>query len=73
MNSGKCHFKCLGQNTVNETFACDNIEMKNSKEKKILEVIIDENLRIKSDVKIYIKSFSKDLGFVTFDKLLKRF
>ena len=42
---------CLGQNTVNETFAYDNIEMKNSKEKKILGIIIDKKLRFKSYVK----------------------
>ena len=33
LNSGKCHFMCLGQNTVNETFVYDNIEMKNIKRK----------------------------------------
>ena len=31
-NSGKCHFMCLRQNTVNGTFVYDNIEMKNHKE-----------------------------------------
>ena len=51
LNSGKCHFMCLGQNTVNETFVYDNIEMKNSKEEKILGVIIDNKLRFKSHVK----------------------
>ena len=33
---------CLGQNTVNETFVCNNTEMKNVKEEKILGVIIDD-------------------------------
>ena len=70
LNSGKCHFMCLGQDTVNETFVSDNIEMKNNKEEKILGVIIDNKPRFKSQVK---KGFSKDLSFVTFDKLLKRF
>ena len=37
LNSCKCHFMCLGQNTVNETFDYDNTEMKNSKEKIYLE------------------------------------
>ena len=46
LNSGKCHFMCLGQNTGNETFVYDNIEMKNSKEEKILGVIIDNKLRL---------------------------
>ena len=51
LNSGKCHFICLGQNTVNEIFVYDNIEMKNSKEEKILRLIIDNKLRFKSHAK----------------------
>ena len=35
LNSDKCHFMCLGQNTVNVTFVYNNIELKNSKEEKI--------------------------------------
>ena len=50
-NSGKCHFICLGQNTMNETFVYDNIEMKNCEEEKILSVIIDNKLRFKRYVK----------------------
>ena len=50
-NSGKCHFMCLGQDTVNETFVSDNIEMKNNKEEKILGVIIGNKPRFKSHVK----------------------
>ena len=50
LNSSKCHFMCLGQNTVNETFVYNNIETKNSKEEKILGVIIDNKLRFKSHV-----------------------
>ena len=53
---------CLGQNTVNETFVCDNTEMKNSKEEKILRVIIDNKLRFKSHVKIYVKKLLKSSG-----------
>ena len=51
LNSGKCHSMCLGQNTVNGIFVYDNIEMKNSKEEKILGVIIDNKLGFKSHVK----------------------
>ena len=51
LNSGKCHFMCLGQNTVNGIFVYDSIEMKNSKEEKILGVIIDNKLGFKSHVK----------------------
>ena len=31
-DSGKYHFMCLRQNTVNGTFVYDNIEIKNNKE-----------------------------------------
>ena len=52
---------CLGQNTVNETFVYDNIEMKNSKEEKILGVIIDNKLRFKSHVKDLSKKASQKI------------
>ena len=51
LNSGKCCFMCLRQNTINEPFVCYITEMKNSKEEKILEVIIDNKLTFKSQVK----------------------
>ena len=35
LDSGKCRFMCLRQNTVNETFVYHNIEMENGKEEKI--------------------------------------
>ena len=48
--------------------------MKDSKEEKILGVIIDNKLSFKSHIKnLCKKAFSNDLGFVTFDKLLKQF
>ena len=52
---------CLGQNAVNETFVYDNIEMKNSKEEKILRVIIDNKLRFKSRVKNQCKKTSRKI------------
>ena len=45
LNSGKCHFMCLRQNTVNEIFVYDNTEMENSKVEKILGVIINNKLK----------------------------
>ena len=48
LNAGKCHFMCLGNNTENETFLFHNILMENSKEQKILGVIIDNKLNFKS-------------------------
>ena len=62
LNSGKCHFMCLGQNTVNETFVFDNIEMKNSKEEKILGVIIDNKLRFKVMQNTNVKKLLKRSG-----------
>ena len=40
LNAETCHFMCLGNNTVNETFLCHNIFIENSKEQKILGVTI---------------------------------
>ena len=61
LNSGKCHFMYVGQNTVNATFVYYNIEMKNSKEEKILGVIIDNKFkRLKK--KIYVKKLLKGFG-----------
>ena len=37
-NAGKCHFMCLGKDTLNETFIFKNLVMKNSKEQKKLRV-----------------------------------
>ena len=54
-NWGKCHFMCLGQNTVNEAVVYDNTDMKNSKEKKIQEVIIYNVRRFKVHVKTVAK------------------
>ena len=61
LNSGKCHFMCLGQNRVNEIFVYDKIEMKNSKEEKILRLIIDNKLRFKSHAKNICKKASQKI------------
>ena len=61
LNSGRCHFMCLGQSTVNETFVYDKIEMKNSKEEIILGVIIDNKLRFKKHVKKLCKNVSPQI------------
>ena len=51
LNSGKCHFMCLGRTTENETYFFNNTEMKNSSEEKILGITIDNKLKFKSHVK----------------------
>ena len=50
LNAGKCHFMCLGNNTENQTFLFHNILLQNSKEQKIVGVIIE----IKSNFKTHI-------------------
>ena len=50
LNAGKYHFMCLGNNTVTETFLFHNILMENSKEQKIIGVIIDNKLNVKSEI-----------------------
>ena len=51
LNSGKCHFMCLGKNTENETHFFNNTEMKNSSGEKILGITIGNKLKFKSHVK----------------------
>ena len=60
MNQGKCNFICLGKETENETFFYDNTESKNSKEEKILGIIIDNKLKLRSQMKkLSQKAFQK--------------
>ena len=61
LNSGKCHFMCLGKNTENETYFVNNTEMKNSRENKILEITIDNELKFKSHVKNLCKKASQKI------------
>ena len=61
LNAGKCHFMCLGNNTENETFLFHNILMENSKEQKILGVIIDNKLNFKSHISELCKKLLRKL------------
>ena len=51
LNSGKCHFMCLGKNTENEAFSYKNTEIENSKKEKMLGIIIDKKLKFKIHTK----------------------
>ena len=62
LNAGKCHFMCLGNNTENETFLFHNILMENSKEQKILGVIIDNKLNFKSHINELCKKASQKVA-----------
>ena len=73
LNSGKCHFLCLGKSTENETYFFHNTKMKNSSEEKILGITIDNKLKFKSHVKNLCKKSSQKIPAATFNKLLKQF
>ena len=62
LNAGKCHFMCLGNNTENETFLFHNILIENSKEQKILGVIIDNKLDFKSHISELCKKASQKVA-----------
>ena len=62
LNAGKCHSICLGNNTENEIFLFHNIPMENSKEQKILGVIIDNKLNFKSHISEMCKKPSQKVA-----------
>ena len=62
LNAGKCHFMCLGNNTVNETFLFNKILMKNSKEQKNFSAIIDNEFNFKSHISELCKKASQKIA-----------
>ena len=66
LNSGKCHFMCLGKNTENETYFFNKSEMRNSSEEKILGITIDNKPKFKSHVKNLCKKASQKYGLCHF-------
>ena len=61
LNSGKCHFMCLGKNTEKETYFFNNTEIKNSSEEKNLGITIDNKLKFKSHVKNLCRKASQKI------------
>ena len=59
LNAGKYHFMYLGNSIVTKTFLFHNILMENSKEQKILGVIIDNKLNVKSHISEICKKASQ--------------
>ena len=59
LNAGKCHFICLGKNAKNETFTFKETIMNNSKEEKLLGVIIDNRLTFSSHMRELCKKASQ--------------
>ena len=62
LNAGKYHFMYLGNNTENETFLFHNILMENSKEQKIVGIIIDNKLNFKSYISELCKKASQKIA-----------
>ena len=61
LNSGECHFMCLGKNTENETYFFNNTEIKTNSEEKILGITIDNKLEFKRHVKDLCKKSSQKI------------
>ena len=62
LNAGKRHFMNLGSNTENETFLFYSILIENSKEQKIIGVIIDNKLNFKSHINELCKKSSQKIA-----------
>ena len=62
LNTGKCHFTCLGKNTENETFTFKDTIMNNSKEEKILGIIIHNRLTFSSHIRELCKKASQKIS-----------
>ena len=60
-NAGKRHFMNLGSNTENKTFLFYSILIENSKEQKIIGVIIDNKLNFKSHISELCKKLLRKL------------
>ena len=58
LNSKKCHFMCIGRDVENETFTFKDVCYRNSKDKVILGITIDNKLNFDS----HIKSMCKETG-----------
>ena len=62
LNAGKCNFMCLGNNTENGTFLFHDVLMENSKEQKIIGVIIDNKLNFHKVTSVnYVKRLLRKL------------
>ena len=62
LNAAKCLFMCLGKNTENETFTFKNTIMNNSKEEKILGVIINNRQTFSSHITELCKKASQKIS-----------
>ena len=62
LNAGKCHFMCLGKDSVHKYLTFNNIVMENTEEVKILGITIDNKLSFNSHIKTLCVKASQKLG-----------
>jgi len=62
LNAENFHFMCIGKNTENETLVINNTTLHNSKEEKILGVIIDNKLTFNSHIREICKKASQKIS-----------
>ena len=71
LNADKCHYMCLGKATENVKFSFDGNTCVNSKEEKVLGIIIDNDLLFYSHVKKVCKDFPKTSSVIWLRKLFR--
>ena len=61
LNSKKCHFICIGRDGETETFTFKDVYCKNSKEKVILGIAVDNKLNFDSHIRKLYKTSGQKL------------
>ena len=64
LNAKKCHNMCFGTSSENDDFILDEIRLPNSCEEKILDVIIDNELKFDPDITSMCKKAAQKLGML---------
>ena len=62
LNAKKCHYMCFGIGSENDDFIFNGIKLPNSCEEKILEVIIDNELKFDPHIRSMCKKAAQKLG-----------
>ena len=62
LNAKKCHYMCFGNGSENDDFIFYGIKLPNSWEKKMLDVITDNELKFDPHIKSMCKKSAQKLG-----------
>ena len=62
LNSGKCHYMCMGKETENDDFIFNGMKLEKSEKEVILGITIDQNLNFDEHVKNICKKAAQKLG-----------